>query len=49
VLSRLPKVSGKWGSGRLFKGAIFTAVLTDDGRVAVGSVAPDALYKALGK
>jgi outer membrane lipoprotein-sorting protein len=49
VLSSLPKVSGDWGSGRLLKGTAFTAVLTDDGRLAVGSVKPELLYDALGK
>jgi outer membrane lipoprotein-sorting protein len=48
VLDRLPRVSGKWGSGRLFSGPLFSVVLTDDQRVAVGPVTPDALYRALG-
>ncbi|GAA1896321.1 LolA family protein [Lapillicoccus jejuensis] len=47
ALGVLPKVSGSWGSGRLLDGALFSAVLTDDGRVAVGAVAPDRLYAAL--
>ena len=33
----LPKVSGTWGSGHLLEGTLFSAVLTDDGRVAVGA------------
>jgi hypothetical protein len=49
MLSSLPKVSGSWGSGRLLSGTAFSAVVTDDGRVAVGSVKPDLLYKALSK
>jgi len=49
VLEALPKVSGTWGSGRLLSGNAFSAVLTDDGRVAVGSVKPELLYKALAK
>lgn len=48
VLNALPKVSGSWGSGRLLSGKLFSAVLTDDGRVAVGAVPPDMLYQALG-
>jgi hypothetical protein len=28
-------------------GSLFSAVLTDDGRVAVGAVAPDTLFAAL--
>jgi outer membrane lipoprotein-sorting protein len=47
LLERLPRVSGSWGSGRLLRGTLFSAVLTDDGRVAAGAVAPDALYSAL--
>lgn len=47
VLNTLPKVNGDWGSGRLFEGPLFSAVLTDDGRVAMGAVAPELLYAAL--
>jgi outer membrane lipoprotein-sorting protein len=47
VLKSLPTVSGAWGSGHLLHGALFSAVLTDDGRVAVGAVAPSMLYDAL--
>jgi outer membrane lipoprotein-sorting protein len=49
VLNSLPKVSGTWGSGRLLSGSLFTALLTDDGRVFVGAVAPEKLYEAAGK
>jgi outer membrane lipoprotein-sorting protein len=49
VLDRLPKVSGTWGSGRLLTGTLFSALLTDDGRVLVGAVAPEKLYEAAGK
>src|SRR4051795_5935615 len=47
LLERLPRVSGSWGSGHLLRGKLFSAVVTDDGRVAAGAVAPDALYSAL--
>ncbi|MFN8082030.1 MAG: hypothetical protein U0Q19_20925 [Kineosporiaceae bacterium] len=47
ILTTLPKVSGSWGSGRLFAGTLFSAVLTDDGRLAVGAVQPQRLYDAL--
>jgi outer membrane lipoprotein-sorting protein len=47
LLQALPRVSGAWGSGRLLSGTLFSAVLTDDGRVAVGAVAPQSLYAAL--
>jgi len=47
VLQMLPKVSGSWGSGHLLRGTLFSALLTDDGRLVVGAVAPEALYAAL--
>lgn len=47
MLSVLPRVSGAWGSGRLFAGTMFSAVLTDDGRMAIGAVPPEQLYVAL--
>jgi outer membrane lipoprotein-sorting protein len=47
ILKSLPTVSGAWGSGHLLHGALFSAVLTDDGRVAVGAVPPSMLYAAL--
>jgi len=47
ALNALPKVSGAWGSGRVLEGTLFSLVLTDNGRVAIGAVAPDALYAAL--
>lgn len=46
-LAALPKVSGSWGSGRLLSGTLFSAVLTDDGRVAIGAVPAERLYSAL--
>jgi outer membrane lipoprotein-sorting protein len=47
MLSSLQKVSGDWGSGHLVDGTLVSAVVTDDGRVAVGMVDPEALYAAL--
>ncbi|MEP6816461.1 MAG: hypothetical protein ABI873_13005, partial [Marmoricola sp.] len=47
LVDKLPKVSGAWGSGHLLQGTLFSVVLTDDGRLAIGAVAPDALYRAL--
>ena len=49
LLKALPTVRGSWGSGHLLRGKLFSAVLTDDGRVAVGAVAPSRLYAALAK
>jgi outer membrane lipoprotein-sorting protein len=48
ILGRLPRVSGSWGSGRLLSGTLFSALLTDDGRLLVGAVSPDLLYQAAG-
>ena len=48
-LQALPRVSGSWGSGRLLSGALFSAVITDDGRIAVGAVRPQLIYDALQK
>lgn len=47
LLAAIPKVSGAWGSGRLVEGTLLSVVLTDDGRVAAGAVAPAQLYAAL--
>jgi outer membrane lipoprotein-sorting protein len=49
IVGTLPKVSGTWGSGRLLTSALFSALITDDGRVLVGAVAPEKLYEAAGK
>ena len=46
---KLQAVSGSWGSGRLLAGTAFSAVWTDDGRLAVGAVRPDVIYQALNK
>lgn len=47
LLESLPEVSGAWGRGRLLSTVLVTAVITDDGRVAVGAVEPERLYAAL--
>jgi outer membrane lipoprotein-sorting protein len=47
MLRSLPAVSGTWGSGHLLHSSLFSVVLTDDGRVAIGAVAPHLLYDAL--
>jgi hypothetical protein len=49
VLQALPTVSGAWGSGHLLRGTLFSALLTDDGRLVIGAVAPNALYAALSR
>jgi outer membrane lipoprotein-sorting protein len=48
-VNQLPRVSGSWGSGRLMSSTLVSALLTDDGRLIVGMVAPDQLYAAAGK
>lgn len=46
LLKALPRVSGSWGKGRLFDSSLLSVLVTDDGRVYVGAVAPSALYSA---
>ncbi|WP_412544175.1 hypothetical protein R8Z50_17275 [Longispora sp. K20-0274] len=46
ILGQLPKVSGDWGSGRLLSSKVFSVLLTDDGRLIAGAVAPQKLYEA---
>jgi outer membrane lipoprotein-sorting protein len=45
VLKSLPAVKGSWGSGHLLSSSLFSALLTDDGRILVGAVAPEKLYE----
>ncbi|MEU5049756.1 DUF2092 domain-containing protein [Streptomyces sp. NPDC021096] len=40
------KVSGDFGSGRVFSTRIVNALMTDDGKVYIGAVSKDALVKA---
>ncbi|GMA23307.1 membrane protein [Luteimicrobium album] len=47
LVNTLPTVSGDWGSGHVLAGTLFTAVLTDDGRVAVGAVPTSVVTSAL--
>lgn len=42
-------VSGAWGSGHLISTAVGNAIITDDGRVAVGAVPEQVLTEALAK
>jgi hypothetical protein len=49
LLTSLPKVSGTWGSGHLLSGSLFSALITDNGKVLIGAVAPAQLYEAAGK
>jgi hypothetical protein len=47
--SQLKEVSGTWGKGRELDGTIVTAILTDDGRLAVGAVGGDVVAAALAR
>jgi outer membrane lipoprotein-sorting protein len=47
IVRNLPEVSGSWGSGHLLRGTLFSVLVTDDGRLVAGSVAPEVLYAAL--
>lgn len=47
LLEALPRTEGAWGSGRVLAGTLFSVLLTDDGRIAVGAVPPEALGAAL--
>ena len=49
LIDSLPKVSGTWGSGHVLQSSLFSALVTDDGRVLVGAVAPEKLYEVAGK
>ncbi|MEW2383909.1 sigma-E factor regulatory protein RseB domain-containing protein [Micromonospora sp. NPDC047707] len=42
---QLPAVRGDWGSGRLFRSHLVSALLTDDGRLIAGAVTPERLYE----
>jgi outer membrane lipoprotein-sorting protein len=47
ILKALPTTSGAWGSGHVLEGSLFTVVLTNDGRVALGAVPQAQLFSAL--
>jgi outer membrane lipoprotein-sorting protein len=47
LIEALPAETGEWGTGRVLRGTLFSAILTDDGRVALGAVSPQALGAAL--
>jgi hypothetical protein len=47
-LNGLPQAHGAWGSGRVLQSRLFSALLTDDGRVLVGAVSPQQLEAAAG-
>ncbi|GAA2393095.1 LolA family protein [Nonomuraea africana] len=48
LLQSATPVSGAWGSGKLIKTKLVSALFTDDGRLLVGAVTPEELTKAAG-
>jgi hypothetical protein len=46
IVESLPRVSGSWGSGRLLRSTLASVLITDDGRILAGAVAPELLYAA---
>ena len=46
IIAQLPTVSGSWGTGRIFSTHLLSVLITNDGRVFAGAVAPSALYAA---
>jgi len=49
ALDMLPKASGTWGTGHIFAGTLFSVLVTDDGKVFAGAVAPEKLYELAAK
>ncbi len=47
LLAMLPTQTGSWGTAHVLNGTLVSAVITTDGRYAVGAVAPDKLLAAL--
>ena len=47
MLAALPRATGAWGEGRVLTGTLVSAIVTDDGRFAIGAVAPETLGAAL--
>lgn len=47
IMDSLPTVQGSWGSGRVLTSSLFTMVMTDDGRVAVGMVPTERVVAAI--
>ena len=46
LLKSATRVSGAWGSGRLLRTSLVSALITDNGRMFVGAVQPSVLYAA---
>jgi hypothetical protein len=46
LLGSATQVSGSWGSGRLLRTSLISALITSNGRLFVGAVQPSVLYAA---
>jgi outer membrane lipoprotein-sorting protein len=46
LLGSATRVSGAWGSGRLLRTSLLSALITDNGRLFIGAVQPSVLYAA---
>ncbi|WP_026212581.1 hypothetical protein [Longispora albida] len=43
------QASGSWGTGRVISSKLFSVLITDDGRLFAGAVAPEKLYEVASK
>jgi outer membrane lipoprotein-sorting protein len=46
LLNSAKHVSGPWGSGRLLRTSLISVLITSNGRILIGAVTPDVLYRA---
>ena len=46
LLRAATPVHGSWGSGRLLRTSLFSVLITSNGRILIGAVAPSVLYAA---
>lgn len=46
LLQSAGRVSGPWGSGHLLRTSLVSVLITSQGRVLIGAVTPDVLYRA---
>jgi outer membrane lipoprotein-sorting protein len=49
MISALPEVKGNWGTGRLFRSALVSGLITSDGTIYAGAVDPNLIYAAATK
>jgi outer membrane lipoprotein-sorting protein len=46
LLQSAARVSGPWGSGHLLRTGLVSVLITSQGRILIGAVTPDVLYRA---